>query len=64
MAPIILTDGNGKVKIVVGATGGTKIPTATIMVLTFYNLIVEYVENIKNCLNYRCLYECYGLEKV
>lgn len=32
MAPVIVVDRNGQVRIVLGATGGTKIPTAIAMV--------------------------------
>lgn len=36
MSPAIVTDTNGKVRLVVGAAGGTKIPTSLSMVCSIY----------------------------
>lgn len=39
MSPAIVTDNNGKVRLVVGAAGGTKIPTSVLMVCQMIGLI-------------------------
>lgn len=36
MAPAIVTDGNGDVQLVIGAAGGTKIPTAVSTVINSF----------------------------
>lgn len=38
MSPTIVTDTNGKVQLIIGAAGGTKIPTSILMVI-FHFLI-------------------------
>lgn len=49
MSPSIVTDANGNVRLIIGASGGTKIPTSILMVCLIFQLnLVEMAKKSKN----------------
>lgn len=46
MAPAIVTDANGRVRLVIGAAGGPKIPTSVLMVCIMFQHNLQANHNI------------------